>query len=75
MNIDTDMQWAFWKGVHTYYNANQDRLQHQIGTSTDPDAPNKKFYDPRVWLREAEKSMIERLKVAFKDLNCMNRIA
>ena len=75
MNLDTDMQWAFWKGVHTYYNANEDRLQHQIGTSTDPDAPNKKFYDPRVWLREAEKSMIERLKVAFKDLNCMNRIA
>ena len=75
MNIDTDMQWAFWKGVHNYYNANEDRLQNQIGTSTDPDAPNKKFYDPRVWLREAEKSMIERLKVAFKDLNCMNRIA
>jgi len=75
MNIDTDMQWAFWKGVHNYYNTNEDRLQNQIGTSTDPDAPNKKFYDPRVWLREGEKSMIERLKVAFKDLNCMNRIA
>ena len=75
MNIDTDMQWAFWNGVRQYYVANEDRLQQQIGTSTDPDAPNKKYYDPRVWLREGEKSMIERLKIAFKDLNCHNRMA
>jgi len=75
MNIDTDMQWSFWNGVKKYYQANEDRLQTQIGTSEDPDAPNKKYYDPRVWLREGEKSMIERLKVAFKDLNCYDRMA
>lgn len=74
MNIDTDLQWAFWDGVHNYYNANKDRLQGQIGSSTDPDAPNKKYYDPRVWLREGEKSVIERLKRSFEDLNCINRL-
>ncbi len=75
MNIDTDMQWAFWDGVRSYYQTNEDRLQRQIGTSADADAPNKKYYDPRVWLREAEKSMIERLKIAFKDLNCINKLS
>lgn len=75
MNIDTDLQWAFWDGVRDYYAANENRLQKQIGTPSDADAPNKKFYDPRVWLREAEKSLIERLKVAFKDLNCENRLS
>ncbi|MFQ3214051.1 MAG: fructose-bisphosphate aldolase class II [Marivirga sp.] len=75
MNIDTDMQWSFWDGVRKYYQANEGRLQTQIGSAEDADAPNKKFYDPRVWLREGEKSMIERLKIAFKDLNCHDRIA
>lgn len=75
MNIDTDMQWAFWDGVRNYYSSNEDRLQMQIGTSSDPDAPNKKYYDPRVWLRKGEESMVTRLKQAFKDLNCHNRRA
>lgn len=75
MNIDTDMQWAFWDGVRNYYSSNEDRLQMQIGTSSDPDAPNKKYYDPRVWLRKGEESMVTRLKQAFKDLNCHNRMA
>ncbi|MBK6267394.1 class II fructose-bisphosphate aldolase [Marivirga sp. S37H4] len=75
MNIDTDMQWAFWDGVRNYAKTNEDRLQMQIGTSTDPDAPNKKYYDPRVWLRKGEESMVTRLKQAFKDLNCHNKLA
>ena len=75
MNIDTDMQWSFWSGVREYYKTNEDRLQTQIGHSGDSEAPNKKFYDPRVWLREGEKSMIERLKQAFRELNCENRLA
>ncbi|WMN11231.1 class II fructose-bisphosphate aldolase [Marivirga salinae] len=75
MNIDTDMQWSFWNGVRNYYNDNEDRLQQQIGTSDDPDAPNKKFYDPRAWLRKGEESMIVRLKQAFKELNCLNKLA
>ncbi len=74
MNIDTDLQWAFWDGIRGYYVGNEDNLQKQIGTSKDPDAPNKKFYDPRVWLRKGEESLSVRLKQAFKDLNCDNRI-
>jgi fructose-bisphosphate aldolase class II len=72
MNIDTDIQWAFWDGVHEYYKKNQDNLQAQIGSSTDPDVPNKKFYDPRVWLRKGEESLVKRLTQAFEELNCIN---
>jgi len=73
MNIDTDTQWAFWDGVRKYYKINEAYLQGQIGNPDGPDKPNKKKYDPRVWLREAEKSMVERLKTAFEDLNALNR--
>ena len=74
MNIDTDTQWAFWDGVRQYEAKNHDYLQGQIGNPEGPDKPNKKKYDPRVWLREGELSMIERMKVAFDDLNCMDRL-
>jgi fructose-bisphosphate aldolase, class II len=73
MNIDTDTQWAFWEGVMKYYKKNQGFLQGQIGNPEGDDKPNKKFYDPRAWLRDGEKSVVERLKVAFLDLNCVNR--
>lgn len=73
MNIDTDMQWAFWDGIKNYYEAKKGYLQSQIGNPEGDDKPNKKFYDPRVWLREGEKSFVNRLKIAFEDLNCMNR--
>ncbi len=75
MNIDTDMQWSFWEGIHQYYNQKAGYLQGQIGNPEGEDKPNKKYYDPRVWLREGEKSMISRLKLAFEDLNCINRNA
>jgi fructose-bisphosphate aldolase class II len=73
MNIDTDTQWAFWDGVMKYYKKNEAYLQAQIGNPDGADKPNKKFYDPRAWLREGEKSIVERLKIAFTDLNCINR--
>jgi fructose-bisphosphate aldolase class II len=73
MNIDTDTQWAFWNGVREYEAANRAYLQGQIGNPEGDDIPNKKKYDPRVWLREGEKSMAARLQTAFEDLNCMNR--
>jgi fructose-bisphosphate aldolase, class II len=73
MNIDTDAQWAFWDGVRKYEAANHGYLQGQIGNPEGADKPNKKKYDPRVWLREGEKSLVERLKVTFEDLNCINR--
>lgn len=73
MNIDTDTQWATWKGVKDYYEARRGYLQGQIGNPDGEDKPNKKHYDPRVWLREGEKTMVERLKEAFVDLNCLDR--
>ncbi|WP_017446419.1 class II fructose-bisphosphate aldolase [Gayadomonas joobiniege] len=74
MNIDTDTQWATWAGVKDYYQANEGYLQGQIGNPDGADKPNKKYYDPRVWLRKAEESMAARLATTFADLNCNNRL-
>ena len=73
MNLDTDLQWAFWHGVHQYYKEKKDYLGAQIGNPTGEDQPNKKYYDPRVWLREGEKSFFKRLIQAFEDLNNIKR--
>ncbi len=73
MNIDTDTQWATWSGVMAYYKKYQDFLQGQIGNPEGEDKPNKKYYDPRKWLREGEIAMVERLKIAFNDLNNIDR--
>jgi len=75
MNIDTDMQWAFLSGVRDYVESNSGYLQTQIGNPDGDDQPNKKFYDPRVWLRKGEDAFVSRLKQAFEDLNCINRNA
>lgn len=75
MNIDTDMQWAFWEGIQQYYVKNEGYLQTQLGNPEGADKPNKKYYDPRVWLRKGEEAFIKRLEVAFEDLNCINRNA
>ena len=74
MNIDTDTQWAYWDGVRGFEAKNHDYLQGQIGNPEGEDKPNKKKYDPRVWLREGELSLLERMKVAFEDLNCIDRL-
>lgn len=73
MNIDTDTQWATWEGILNFYKKNEGYLQGQIGNPEGEDKPNKKYYDPRKWLNEGQKTMIARLKVAFEDLNCLNR--
>ena len=73
MNIDTDTQWAYWEGVLNYYKKEEAYLQGQIGNPDGDDKPNKKHYDPRAWLRKGEISMVNRLKEAFEDLNCINR--
>jgi fructose-bisphosphate aldolase class II len=75
MNIDTDLQWAYWEGVLNFYTKNEGFLQGQLGNPEGDDKPNKKYYDPRVWLRKAEESFSKRLVVAFEDLNCINRNA
>ena len=73
MNIDTDMQWAFWEGIKNYYLEKSTYLQSQLGNPEGSDSPNKKYYDPRVWLRKGEETFVKRLKSAFEDLNNINR--
>jgi fructose-bisphosphate aldolase, class II len=75
MNIDTDTQWAFWDGVRAYYQEFEGYLQGQIGNPEGADKPNKKKYDPRVWLRKAEESFVARAKKAFEDLNNVNTLS
>ena len=69
MNIDTDTQWANWEGILNYYKDKEAYLQGQLGNPEGEDKPNKKYYDPRVWLRKGSESMVERLMKAFKELN------
>ena len=75
MNIDTDLQWATWDGVLGYYKEKKDYLQTQLGNPEGPDKPNKKFYDPRAWLRAGELGFVARLRQAFEDLNNVNTLA
>jgi len=74
MNIDTDMQYAFMSGVRNYMTENKEYLKTQIGNPEGDDVPNKKYYDPRVWLRKGEITFVERLKKAFEDLNNVNTL-
>lgn len=74
MNIDTDLQYAFTEGIRDYMGNKKDYLKSQIGNPEGPDSPNKKHYDPRVWLREGEKTFVTRLKKAFEDLNNVNTL-
>ncbi|MBN2867718.1 MAG: class II fructose-bisphosphate aldolase [Flavobacteriaceae bacterium] len=74
MNIDTDMQYAFMSGVRDYMGEKADYLKSQIGSPDGPDSPNKKYYDPRIWLRKGEQTFVERLKKAFEDLNNVNTL-
>jgi len=73
MNIDTDTQWAAWIGVRDYYEKNKAYMQSQIGNPEGDDKPNKKYYDPRKWLRDGQKTLAARVEVAFKDLNALDR--
>ena len=74
MNIDTDTQWSTWDGVKDYYKVNENYLQSQLGNPDGDDSPNKKYYDPRVWLRKGQESMIKRLNQAFDDLNAIGTL-
>ena len=75
MNVDTDTQWAYWSGLLEFYKAKEGYLQGQIGNPDGPEKPNKKFYDPRVWIRKCEESMIKRIVETFEDLNCKGKLA
>ncbi|MDP2849466.1 MAG: class II fructose-bisphosphate aldolase [Sulfuricurvum sp.] len=73
MNIDTDTQWATWEGVKDYYEKYKAYLQGQIGNPEGEEKPNKKYYDPRKWLRDGQVTLINRVKAAFDDLNAIGR--
>lgn len=73
MNVDTDTQWAYWDGLRLFEKEKRDYLQAQIGNPDGPDKPNKKFYDPRVWIRKAEESMAKRVMVSCEKLSCAGK--
>jgi fructose-bisphosphate aldolase class II len=74
MNIDTDLQFAFNEGVRDYVMENIDYLKTQIGNPDGDDEPNKKYYDPRKFLRKGEETFVKRLEKAFEDLNNVNTL-
>ncbi|WP_298367924.1 class II fructose-bisphosphate aldolase [uncultured Lutibacter sp.] len=74
MNIDTDLQFAFTEGIRDYMNEKIEYLRTQIGNPDGADQPNKKYYDPRGWLRKGEATLKTRLIEAFKDLNCVDTL-
>ncbi len=74
MNIDTDLQYAFMSGVRDYFDENAPYLKSQIGNPEGADRPNKKKYDPRVWLRSGVQRFGERLEQCFVDLNNVNTL-
>jgi len=73
MNIDTDTQFAFSEAVGGYVEEHNVAFHHQIDPETG--TPQKKFYDPRKWLRTAEKGMATRLDEAFADLGSVGKTA
>ncbi|MBE0498379.1 MAG: class II fructose-bisphosphate aldolase [Campylobacterales bacterium] len=73
MNIDTDTQWATWEGTKDYYEKNKAYMQSQIGNPEGEEKPNKKYYDPRKWLRAGQETLVARVITAFKDLNAIGR--
>merc|ERR1712188_220752 len=75
MNVDTDTQWAYWEGIKNFYQAKSGYLQGQIGNPDGSDKPNKSYYDPRKWVREAEVSMVNRVRESCTDLSNVNTLA
>ena len=74
MNIDTDMQYAYMSGIRDYFSDKNEYLKAQIGNPDGDDVPNKKYYDPRKWIREGENTFVKRLVKAFEDLNNVNTL-
>lgn len=74
MNIDTDLQFAYTEGIRDYMGEKGEYLKSQIGNPEGDDKPNKKFYDPRVWIRKGEETFNTRLVQAFEDLNNINTL-
>jgi len=74
MNIDTDLQYAFTEGTRDYILSKKDYLKSQIGNPEGDELPNKKYYDPRKWMREGENTFVKRLEQSFSDLNNLHTL-
>lgn len=74
VNMDTDMQFAYMTGMRDFFLGKKDYLMSAVGNPDGEDKPNKKFFDPRVWVREGEKTMTARVAVALKDFNCVGQL-
>jgi len=74
MNVDTDTQFAYLVGMRDFFKKKEGYIQTQVGNPEGSDKPNKKYYDPRVWVREGEKTLSERVKEACTDLGNVNRL-
>lgn len=74
VNLDTDLQWAYLTGIRDYVLNKKDYLLTQVGNPEGEDKPNKKYYDPRVWVREGEKTMAKRVAIALKDFNTAGQL-
>lgn len=74
VNVDTDMQFAYMTGFRDYFLGKQEYLKAHIGNPEGADKPNKKYYDPRVWVREGEKTMSKRTAIALEDFNTAGKL-
>ena len=74
VNLDTDLQWAYMEGIRDYMLNKKDYLMKQVGNPEGSDKPNKKYYDPRVWVREGEKTMTKRVAEALNDFNAASQL-
>ena len=74
VNLDTDLQWAYTEGIRDYMLNKKDYLMKQVGNPEGSDKPNKKYYDPRVWVREGEKTMTKRVAEALNDFNAASQL-
>ncbi|KXL41533.1 hypothetical protein M433DRAFT_72805 [Acidomyces richmondensis BFW] len=74
VNLDTDLQYAYTEGIRDYMINKKDYVSSQVGNPDGPDKPNKKYYDPRVWVREGEKTMTKRVAEALKDFNTAGQL-
>lgn len=74
MNIDTDLQFAYTEGIRDFMTDKLEYVKTQIGNPDGADKPNKKYYDPRGWMRKGEETFSARLERAFEDLNNINTL-
>ena len=74
VNLDTDTQYAYLTGIRDYVLKNKDYIMSMVGNPDGADKPNKKYFDPRVWVREGEKTMSKRISEALKVFHTENQL-